>query len=73
MCTLYVVLQSTVNISLITRDGEEVAEGTEATGVLKHMSECRFTWRTCCEERENSTPSLTKNLIKKYKSEVIVI
>ena len=49
---MYIVLYCTVNISLIIRDVEPVAEATEVTGVHKDIPECGFTWRERCEERQ---------------------
>ena len=40
-----------------------VAEVIEVSGVLKDISECGFTWRGCCEERDNEIMSDTSLLV----------
>ena len=36
---------------------------TEVSGVLKDISECGFTWRECCEERDSYIMSDTSLLV----------
>ena len=40
-----------------------VAEVIEVSGLLKDISECVFTWRECCEERDNDITSDTSLLV----------
>ena len=40
-----------------------MAEAPEVSGVLKDISECGFTWRECCEERDNNIMSDTSLLV----------